>query len=146
MRTVDVVADKDVTADEPADSVLQRTASAVEPTTFRSLSSFTATQDAPEVMTSAPEAPAAQAPLPQLVTNVLSVFGLGSLASDVPGVPGGSPFALALLALGSRRETEQTFSTLARTTTTSSTPVAAATLTGAADRGRHRGPGPAQWP
>ena len=130
VRTVDVVADKDVTAEKPADSVLQRTASAVEPTTFRSLSSLTATQDAPEAMMSAPDAPAAQAPLPQLVTNVLSVFGLGSLASDVPGVPGGSPFALALLALGARRETEQTFSTLARTTTTSSTPVAAATLTG----------------
>ncbi len=130
MRTVDVVADKDVTAEKSADSVLQRTASAVEPTTFRSLSSLTATQDAPEAMMSAPDAPAAQAPLPQLVTNVLSVFGLGSLASDVPGVPGGSPFALALLALGARRETEETFSTLARTTTTSSTPVAAATLTG----------------
>ena len=130
MRTVDVVADKDVTAEKSADSVLQRTASAVEPTTFRSLSSLTATQDAPEAMMSAPDAPAAQTPLPQLVTNVLSVFGLGSLASDVPGVPGGSPFALALLALGARRETEETFSTLARTTTTSSTPVAAATLTG----------------
>ena len=130
VRTVDVVADKDVTAEKSADSVLQRTASAVEPTTFRSLSSLTATQDGPEAMMSAPDDPAAQAPLPQLVTNVLSVFGLGSLASDVPGVPGGSPFALALLALGARRETEETFSTLARTTTTSSTPVAAATLTG----------------
>ena len=130
VRTVDVVAAKDVMAEKSADSVLQRTASAVEPTTFRSLSSLTATQDAPEAMMSAPDAPAAQAPLPQLVTNVLSVFGLGSLASDVPGVPGGSPFALALLAVGARRETEQTFSTLARTTTTSGTPVAAATLTG----------------
>ena len=130
VRTVDVVAAKDETADEPAPSALQRAASAVEPPTFEALSSFTTTQDAPEVMAAAPEAPAAQTPLPRLVTNVMSVFGLGSLASDVPGVPGGSPFALALLALGSRRETEQTFSTLARPTT-SGTPVAAATLTSA---------------
>ena len=130
VHTVDAVAAKDETADEPAPSALQRTTSAVEPATFEALSSFTTTQDAPEVVMAAPEAPAAQTPLPRLVTNVMSVFGLGSLASDVPGVPGGSPFALALLALGSRRETEETFSTLARPTT-SGTPVAAATLTGA---------------
>ena len=103
------------------------------------------TQDAPEVMMAAPEAPAAQTPLPRLVNNVMSVFGLGSLASDVPGVPGGSPFALTLAALGSRRETEQTFSTLARSTTTSGTPVAAAGPNGAPTAASPR-PRPARWP
>ena len=131
VRTVDVVADKDATADPPADRALQRTASAVEPTTFGALSSSTAMQDAAPVMMAAPEAPAAQAPLPRLVTNVLSVFGLDALASNMPGAPVGSPFALTLPALASRRETEQTFSTLARPTTTSGTPVAALALTDA---------------
>ena len=142
VRTVDVVADKDVTAEKSADSVLQRTASAVEPTTFTALSSLTATQDAPEVKMSAPEAPPTPAPLPRLVTNVLSAFGLGSLASNTGGVPFGSAAALALLAYGSRRETEQTFSTLARTNTASGTPVAAAGLTGSPTAAVTADPGP----
>ncbi len=130
VRTVDVVASKNVMADQPAE-VLQRTASAVESATFESLSLSTTVREPAVAMMAAPEAPAPKAPLPQVVTNVLSVFGLGSLASDVPGVPFGSGAALALLAYGSRRETEQTYSSLARPAT-SGTPVATAGPTGAA--------------
>ena len=100
VRTVDVVADKDATADPPADRVLQRTASADEPATFGALSFSTAMKEPAVAMMAAPEAPAAKAPLPQLVTNVLSAFGLGELASNVPGVPVGSGAALTLLAYG----------------------------------------------
>ena len=109
VRTVDVVANKNVMADQPAE-VLQRTASAVESATFESLSLSTTVREPAVAMMAAPEAPAPKAPLPHVVTNVLSVFGLGSLASDVPAVPFGSGAALALLAYGSRRETEQTYS------------------------------------
>ena len=130
VRAVDVVANKNVVPNQPDDTVLQRTASTVESATFEALS-FSATVQEPAVaMMAAPEAPAAKAPLPQLVTNVLSAFGLGSLASDVPGVPFGSGAALALLAYGSRRETEQTYAALAGPAT-SGTPVAAAALTSA---------------
>ena len=76
---------------------------------------------APRVM-SAPTT--AQLTLPSLVTKLLSAFGLGALASNIPGVPSWSPLGLALLALGARRETEQTFST-------AGAPVAALALTGA---------------
>src|SRR4029077_3785545 len=68
----------------------------------------------------------------KVLTKLLSALGIGSQASDIPGDPVGSPVVLAVLAWASRRETEETFSTSAKSNTTSSTPVATAVLTGAA--------------
>ena len=123
----DGVAEK-VATDQPA--TLQRTTVALETMTLAATTPTTTTQAAPRIMMAAPQTATEQLTLPRLLTNLLSAFGLGALAAHIPGVPSWSPLGLALLALGARRETEQTFSTVARTTT-SSTPVAALALTGA---------------
>jgi hypothetical protein len=128
-KTVDSVADK-ITTDAPADAALQRTAFTLASTPLSPAPSITTMQEAPRVMMAASAAPTAQLTLPRLVTNLLSAFGLGALASNIPGVPAGSPFAMALLALGWRRETVQSFATFGSSATTSGASVAALALTG----------------
>ena len=115
--TVDV-ADK-VTIEKPA-TTLQPNPLTVVPATVASPTAITLS--APRTMVATSQPTAAQLTLPRLVTNLLSAFGLGSLAANIPGVPSWSPLGLALLALGARRETEQTVST-------AGAPVAALALT-----------------
>jgi len=115
--TADSVADN-VTTEKPAAAV-QPIAVALVPTTAASPTAMTLA--APRTVV-ARQPSTAQVTLPRLVTNLLSAFGLGALASNLPGVPSWSPLGLALLALGARRETEQTFST-------AGAPVAALALT-----------------
>ncbi|MBP1816879.1 DUF4185 domain-containing protein [Mycobacterium sp. OAE908] len=112
------VADK-VTIEKPA-ATLQAGPVTVVPATVASPTAFTLAAPRTMVVTSQPTA--ARLTLPRLVTNLLSAFGLGSLAANIPGVPSWSPLGLALLALGARRETEQTVST-------AGAPVAALALT-----------------
>ena len=64
--------------------------------------------------------------LQRVVVNLLSSLGLGALASGVPSAPVWSPFAMALLGLGSRREFTQPVT--ANTKTVGTTPVAALTV------------------
>ena len=80
-------------------------------------------------MMAAPEAPIEQPTVPRLLTNLVSAFGLGALASETPGAPIGSPIAMALLALGVRRESEESVSTLSKTAAVGNSPVAALALT-----------------
>jgi len=115
--TVDV-ADK-VAIEKPA-TTLQPNPLTVVPATVASPTAITLS--APRTMVATSQPTAAQLTLPRLVTNLLSAFGLGSLAANIPGVPSWSPLGLALLALGARRETEQTVST-------AGAPVAALALT-----------------
>ena len=129
-RRVEKAVDKLVTAAEPPETVVQRTAVAVEQTTFETLSAITTMRDAAPVMKVA-ELPAEQPALPRVLTNLVSVFGLGALASDTPGGPVGTPIALALLAMGVRRESEESVAALSKTTAVGNSPVAALTLTGA---------------
>lgn len=110
----------EVAADEPA--AVQRTTIALA-----APSAITTTQDVVPVTVIVPQRPTTQLTLPRLVTNLLSAFGFGALASSLPGTPAWSPLGLALLALGARRETQQTFSA-----TTADVPVAALALVSAA--------------
>ena len=110
---------------------MQRAAAAVEHVAFETLSATTTVQDAVPVMMAAPEAPIEQPTVPRLLTNLVSVFGLGALASDTPGAPIGTPIVMALLALGVRRESEESVSTLSKTAAVGNSPVAALALTGA---------------
>ena len=103
---MDGLAAKAVAAAKPAETVIQHTVVAVEQKTV---------QDAVPVMTAAAEAPVEQPTAPRLLTNLVSVFGLGALASDTPGAPLGTPIAMALLALGIRRESEESVATLSKT-------------------------------
>ena len=96
---------------------------------FEAQSALTKIETAAPAMMAAPVVPAVQPTMRRVLTNLLSAFGIGAFAANTPGAPVGSPLVLALLAWASRRETEQTFSTLARTASTSSTPVATAALT-----------------
>ena len=128
--------DKVLAAAQPPDTVVQRTAVAVEQTTFETLSAITTTRIAAPVMKAA-EAPTEQPALPRLLTNLVSAFGLGAMASDVPGGPVGTPIEL-LLALGVRRESEESVATLSKTTAVGNSPVAELALTGGADGGGHR--------
>ena len=117
---MDGLAAKAVAAAKPAETVIQHTVVAVEQKTV---------QDAVPVMTAAAEAPVEQPTVPRLLTNLVSVFGLGALASDTPGAPLGTPIVTALLALGIRRESEESVATLNKTAAVGSTPVAALALT-----------------
>ena len=121
--------DKVLAAAQPPDTVVQRTAVAVEQTTFETLSAITTTRIATPVMKAA-EAPTEQPALPRLLTNLVSAFGLGAMASDVPGGPVGTPIEL-LLALVVRRESEESVATLSKTTAVGNSPVAELALTGA---------------
>jgi Domain of unknown function (DUF4185) len=74
--------------------------------------------------------PAAEEPsLQRMVVNVLSSLsaGLSALASDLPGAPVWSPFVMAVLGLGSRREFSEPMTALVRSVAT--VPVAALTVT-----------------
>jgi D-arabinan endo alpha-(1,5)-arabinofuranosidase len=123
MSTAGGVADK-VAANE---SVItgSRSTVALEPQTLAAVESFTISQDVPRITMAASQPSTTQLTLPRLVTNLLSAFGFSGLSSSIPGAPAWSPLGLALLALGARRETEQTFSTR---TTTADAPVAALAL------------------
>ena len=123
VRSVDGPVAKVVAAAEPAETVVQKT--------VQTLSTATTVQDAVPVMMAAAEAPVEQPTVPRLLTNLVSVFGLGALASDTPGAPIGTPIAMALLALGIRRESEESVATLSKTAAVGNTPVAALALTGA---------------
>jgi hypothetical protein len=129
VRTVEVVADKVVNTEPATETVLQGTTFAEESTTVEAKSFSTTRQDAaPVMMMVAPDAPTARPTFPRLLTNALSIFGIGAMSANTPGVPIGSPAVLALFAWASRRETDQASSALARSTTTTSTPVAALAL------------------
>jgi hypothetical protein len=58
--------------------------------------------------------------LQRVVVNLLSSLGIGALASGAPSTPLWSPFAMALLALGSRREFTQPVTAQTKTVGTSS--------------------------
>ena len=109
----------------------------VEPqTVFTSLSQFSqiagsTEEDLTAVTMAAPETAVDEAPLLQrMVVNLLSSLGIGALASGAPAAPVWSPFAMALLALGSRREFSQPVT--AQTKTAETTPAAALTVPQAA--------------
>jgi hypothetical protein len=87
-----------------------------------------AIQEFQPVLTAPPQPSIAQRTLTRVVTSLLSAIGLGPSASNAPGAPNWSPLGLALLALGVRRETQNTFSAATTATTTSGTPVAALAL------------------
>ena len=130
VRSVDSLAAKVVASAEPAETVVGRIAGTVEQKTVQTLSAVTTVQDAVPVMMAATEAPAEQPTVPRLLTSLVSVFGLGALASDIPGAPIGAPIVMALLALGIRRESEESVATLSKTAAVGNTPVAALALTG----------------
>jgi len=65
--------------------------------------------------------------LQRVVGNLLSSLGFGGFASKLPGAPVWSPFVMALLGVGSRREFSQPLSQLAKTV--GSPPIAALQLT-----------------
>jgi hypothetical protein len=67
----------------------------------------------------------------KMVKGVLAAFGFGALASTVPGAPAAPPMLLSLLAIASRRETQQAVSGVTSTVATSSTPVAVSALSSA---------------
>jgi hypothetical protein len=118
LSTADRVADK-VTIEKPAAAVQPARVTVVPTTVFSPTAMMLSV---PRTMVATSQPTTTQLTLPRLVTNLLSAFGLGALASNLPGVPSWSPLGLALLALGARRETEQTFSTVGA-------PVAALALT-----------------
>ena len=123
--TTSTVGDNKVAEIEQADPV--------EPqTVFTSLSQFSpiagsTEEDFTAVTMAAPETAVDEAPLLQrMVVNLLSSLGIGALASGAPAAPVWSPFAMALLALGSRREFTQPVT--AQTKTAETTPSAALTV------------------
>jgi Domain of unknown function (DUF4185) len=127
VRTARDIADKVVRSVEAVNPISQRAAVGSASTSFQALAAGTTVRDEVPAMTATRETPSAQPTMPRLLTNVLSVFGIGPSASTTPGAPVGSPLALALAALGVRRESEQRVAS----TTTSGSSVAALTLTGA---------------
>ncbi len=81
-------------------------------------------------MAAAVETPVEKTSVPRLLTNLVSVLGLGALAGNTPGAPVGTPIVMALLALGTRRESESV-TTLSKTAAVGNAPVATLALTGA---------------
>ena len=77
----------------------------------------------------AAETPLQGPKLSTVLSNLVSAFGFGGMASNTPGAPIGTSIVMALLALGVRRY--ESMSALDKTATVSSSPVAALTLTGA---------------
>jgi hypothetical protein len=118
---------------EAADTVVHRTAGAVVSMAAVELAPVVKMRTAAPVEMVAPavEPAAPSAPVRSLLSSVLAAFGLNPLASNNPLAPAQFPGVLALLAFGARRELEQNFSSLGKTSTTSSTPVATAALTAA---------------
>ncbi|MDT5016120.1 MAG: hypothetical protein QOD39_2280, partial [Mycobacterium sp.] len=114
--------------DDTADTGSQISTVANESTTYRAQSFTTTVQDvAPVTMAAAQPAQSAEPLLQRVVVNLLSGLGFGALASNLPGAPIWSPFVMAFLGLGSRREFSEPLSTIARTVV--SAPVAALALT-----------------
>jgi Domain of unknown function (DUF4185) len=95
---------------------------------FQTVSAGTIDEASIPVMIAAAETPVERQAIPRLLTNLMSVFGLGALASNIPGAPIGSPIVMALLALGARREAESV-TTLTKTAAVGNSPVAALALT-----------------
>ena len=118
---------KFVDAAQPV-AVAQSAAVTLSQNAFQTLSAGTIDEASVPVMTAAAEAPVELQAIPRLLTNLMSVFGLGALASNIPGAPIGSPIVMALLALGARREAESV-TTLAKTAAVGNSPVAALALT-----------------
>ena len=63
-----------------------------------------------EIPAASKEPQTLQKVLSGMVSNTLALVGLSSLLSDGPAAPAGSPVPLALMALGVRRQSEQSFS------------------------------------
>lgn len=120
-RTVEVNMDPAGADDDVAEGLPSATQVVDQARTF-----FTTIEHVGPAITAAPEA-APQPFLQRIVLNVLSSLGVASWAANLPGAPIWSPFAMALLGLGSRREFNQPVSPLTRTVGTE--PVAALTLT-----------------
>jgi hypothetical protein len=114
---------------QPSAAVAQRTAVTLSQNAFHALSAVKTDEASVPVMTAAVETPVEQRSVPRLLTSLVSVFGLGALASNTPGAPVGTPIVMALLALGARRESESV-TTLAKTAAVGNSPVAALSLTG----------------
>ena len=126
----------DVTTTTVGDTAEVEQTDTVEPqtvfTSLSQLSQFAEPTETSENLTvttmAAPEsATTEEEPLLQrMAVNLLSSLGIGALAAGVPGAPVWSPFAMALLALGSRREFTQPVT--AQTKTAETTPSAALTV------------------
>ena len=114
-------------AAKPAEAVVHSAAADVQ-NAFQTLSATVSDPVAAPKLMAASEAPVAQPTLPRLLTNLVSVFGLGALASNNPGAPIGTPIVMALLALGTRRESES-ITALGKTAAVGNSTVAALTLT-----------------
>jgi hypothetical protein len=121
--------EKTTTAPEPA-AITQRVSANIQQRAVQTSSFTTAVLDtAPKLMAAAETARNVEKPtLRRVLTNLASALGLGALASDTPGVPLGTPIVMALLALGTRRESESV-TTLRKTAAVGNTPVAALALT-----------------
>ena len=133
-EVVDKVVDKVAAAKEAlavvvhraaADTVVSTTSAVQAPVmTMRAAASVEKPASAAEI--------AVTATVQRVASGVLAAFGLGSFSANSPVAPVESPVLLALLALGSRREFERSFSSLGTTTTpTSSTLDATAARTAA---------------
>lgn len=119
-------------ADTDVDTGVQTTTALQRTTALATTTLETTSQPRTFALTAAPvalTAPAEQPALQRLVVNVLSSLGIGALAANLPGAPVWSPFVMALLGLGTRREFSQP---LALTRTAQGTPVAALAVTDAA--------------
>jgi len=130
VRSVDRLAATVAAVAESAQTIVQRTAAAVEQTPFNALAANSAIQNAVPVMTAAAAPPVEPGTLPRLLTNLVSAFGFGALAGNTPGAPIGTPIVMALLALAVQRESRESVATLSKTAAVGNDPVAALALTG----------------
>ncbi|MGV0790627.1 DUF4185 domain-containing protein [Mycolicibacterium sp. XJ1819] len=108
------------TRDDPA---LDETGADTDLTFVTQSFSTTAQEDTVPVALAGPQTAAQQPLLQRVVVGLLSSLGIGAFASNLPGAPVWSPFVMAVLGLGSRREFSQPVDALARTV--GSVPVAA---------------------
>jgi len=119
-----------VDAAQPAAAAGQHAADTLTQHTFRTLSAVKIDEASIPVMAAAVETTVEKHSVPRLLTNLVSVLGLGALAGNTPGAPVGTPIVMALLALGTRRESESV-TTLSKTAAVGNAPVATLALTGA---------------
>jgi hypothetical protein len=127
----DLGTDASAAADVESPKSFRMAALTADESTDHSQSSSTTQDVVPMAFstTETPETPAEQPALQRMIVNVLSSLsaGLSALASTLPGGPAWSPFVMAVLGLGSRREFTEPVSALARTV--ASVPVAALSMT-----------------
>ncbi|OBK71977.1 hypothetical protein A5651_17520 [Mycobacterium sp. 1274761.0] len=116
-------------AAQSAQTFVSSSAASVDQGAIRTFSTTVVDEKSVPTMMAAAVKPVEQPTLPRLLTSLVSAFGLGALAANTPGAPFGSPIVMALLALGTRRESESV-TTLTRTAAVGNTPVAALALTG----------------